>query len=78
MTIEHAEELKKLEEHIRNVLDLFPWPEDSLHGEGGFQKAFAGSMLRTPQQVDAENRLRDLRVGLGGALGAISNHLVRG
>lgn len=69
MTVEHAEELEKLAEHVQDVLDLFPWPAGSPRSEDGMQTQVGN--VRTQQQVEAENRLRDLRVALGGLLRAI-------
>lgn len=73
MIVEHAEELKELEQHVERVLDLFPWRDDSPISEGGAQTAIA-TRMRTPQQIAAENRLRALRAGLRSTLGAINGY----
>jgi hypothetical protein len=64
MTVEHAEELKKLAEHVQDVLNLFPWPADSPRSEDSIQTQVGD--MRTQRQVEAENGLRNLRVALGG------------
>jgi len=67
MTVEHAKELEDLERHVERVLDLIPWP-----GTPGVLRE-----LRTSHQINAENRLRDLRAALGYLLGEINRNLRR-
>lgn len=59
MTVERAEELAKLAEHVQDVLDLFPWPAASPRSEDGIQTQVGD--VRTQRQVEAENSLRDCK-----------------
>jgi hypothetical protein len=75
MPREHEQELRDLKDHARRVLDLFPWPDDSLSGEGGIGQRLVLTDLRTPQQVATEDELRDLRAALNSLVGGIAKYL---
>ena len=72
MTTEQEKALRDLERQARQVLELFPWPDDSSVDEDGTPRAPTAGM-RTTQQVAAERNLRRIRAALRNLLEVIDS-----